>query len=124
MTGLGVLVVGGIVGAGIGYVIGRLPVSPVGASVGAAMLAWLVPGLIRAVVWQRRAVGESGIAAVSGGLVDSSMVAVVGIRALCVHAMLGWGCRAGAPWVVHRRPVILGVLGGILGAATLSALGT
>ena len=127
MTGLGVLVVGGIVGgvlgAAIGYGIGRLPLSPVVASAAAALLAWLAASLIGAVVWLARAAGESGIVAVSGGLRESAiMVAAVGVGAVCLHAVLGWACRTSVPWVMHHRPVVLGLLGGLIGAAMLRAI--
>ena len=77
MTHLITLAFAALVGAGLGYIAGRVPISPLIQSVGAALLGWIAGSATRVVVWFLRNPPDSGIAAVSVGLLEVAMSAAL-----------------------------------------------
>ena len=103
-----------LLGGGAGYLLGRVPVSPLAQSLGAALLGWTAGALVGFVVWLQRSSQESGVAAVSVGLVEGvTSIAVALVAAGVLHGLIGW-VGAGS-----LRPMLLGGVTGLVGALAI-----
>jgi hypothetical protein len=111
------LLASALLGGVVGYLAERVPVSQPIQSVGAVLLGGFVALVSRSVLWVIRTSNNSGIAAVSFGIVESlGSVALVVTVALVAHWVLGWaGSSLRLPLAAHR-PLILGLLAGLCGA--------
>ena len=78
------------------------------------MLGWTAGALVGFVVWLQRSSQESGVAAVSVGLVEGvTSIAVALVAAGVLHGLIGWG-GAGS-----LRPMLLGGVTGLVGALAI-----
>jgi hypothetical protein len=115
MTRLGALALSMLVGGGLGYLAERIPVRPALQSVSGALVGWLAGTAVYAIAWFLRAVSGTGMAAVSVGIVEGFLMALLvpAVAALIHAALAGLGAP---PSLLKHLPALLGMLSAVLGA--------
>ena len=114
MAYLMTLSLSGLVGAGLGYLVGRARIGRLSQSLGAALLGWIAGTTTRVAIWLLRNSSDWGVAAVSVGLVEVGMSAALTVLvAGLLHWILGWLGSTVSPSVAAYRPAILGFVGGL-----------
>jgi hypothetical protein len=109
-----------LVGALLGAAVHRLRWTPLLETTSIVVLASLVGSLVAAGVWLTLPPEETGVLAVTVGLVEALVpTMVVAGLGLPLHLGFAW-VETLRPGVVHLRPAALGIIGAIIGVLGFS----
>ena len=111
------VLIGGALGALVGYMAERLPVPSVVQSIGAAILGGVLASAACGIAWILRPPPDASVMAISLGLFEFGVASlIVGALAGALHVALGWASSSDYAVVATHRGVIIGVVGGICAA--------
>jgi hypothetical protein len=108
------------VGLGCGWACQHwLAKRPLLQSITSVVSAWLLASIVSGVLWLFDPPADADILAVTFGITEAALsTAVIVVVAAGLHAGSKW--IGGPPPIVTWRPLILGAIGGVYGAATVA----